>query len=429
VTEPIIVNKPKKRRKFKGSRNLGLLLFTAITMTVIVWVAYLFFFPHPEEIIIDFYTYAEVGTMDFLDSLTVSGTITPETVIELKSKEKALVVQVFVREGNDVTAGDPLIQLYSQELEEAKSKALADLEKAQAALAQLQEDHAYELITHQNKVEKAEQDVAAKQVNYELYEKLYSFGAVAKVDLERTQRELQEAQQALKAAELELAKTLRTQQNALKQAQATLSQAEETLAAVEDKLAGLLLTAPISGRVLSLKAQPGKETAGEVLVTLADSTTQYAKLNISAAQAEKFTVGTPAEIAIGQNRYPAQVSYIAPQAQQTQEGSMVEVHLQIDGSVRLRPYSTVTASIHLGIYRDSLCLPRGLYLSSGQQLFVYVLEQDQAVRRDVQFGIIQGNYIQILNGLELGEKVITSSYDQFRHLERVQILPEGGRKL
>lgn len=68
-------------------------------------------------------------------------------------------------------------------------------------------------------------------------------------------------------------------------------------------------------------------------------------------------------------------------------------------------------------------------MTSGQQLFVYVIEGSKAVQRDVQFGLIQGNNIQILSGLNAGDKVIISSYDQFRHLEEIEILPEGGRAL
>lgn len=107
---------------------------------------------------------------------------------------------------------------------------------------------------------------------------------------------------------------------------------------------------------------------------------------------------------------------------------MVDVHLELETDPSLfRPYSNVTANIHLGIYRNSLYLPRGTYLTSGQQLFVYVIEGSKAARRDVRFGLIEGNNIQILSGLERGDRVITSSYDQYRHLDEIEILPEGGR--
>jgi HlyD family secretion protein len=101
----------------------------------------------------------------------------------------------------------------------------------------------------------------------------------------------------------------------------------------------------------------------------------------------------------------------------------------LDEVSHLRPNSQVTASIHLQLHKGSLFLPRGAYLTSGQQLFVYAIDGDKAHKRDVQFGLLQGNSVQILRGLELGEEVIISSYDAFRHLDEIQILPEGGHAL
>ena len=169
---------------------------------------------------------------------------------------------------------------------------------------------------------------------------------------------------------------------------------------------------------------------GDKLAAVADLSTQFIKSSVSVSQAERFVVGTPAEVTVGQNQYPAVVSYISPQAQQGQEGAMVDVYLElIEGGSQLRPNSSVTANIHLGIYRNSLSLPRGAYLTSGQQLFVYVIEGSKLCSEMFNSGLIQGNNIQILSGLNAGDKVIISSYDQFRHLEEIEILPEGGRAL
>jgi len=429
VTEPIIINKPKKPRKRNRARNLGLYLFTLAVMAGIAYAAYSYFVPEDEKFVLNFYTYADVGTMDFIDRITTGGTITPRTVLEVKAPAAAAVVEVLAPEGSDVSAGDPLLRLYSQKLYDAHAKALIDLEAARQALAQLLDDQAYELATVKEKITKAEQDLQAKQVHYELQATLYEYGVIAKVELDKAAQDVTAAQQALRAAERDLATTQRTQGGARKQAEQAVADAEAELESLAEKIASLVVTAPISGRILTMNAKiNGEVQEGSVLVTIADLSTQFVKTQVNVAQAERFMVGSPAEIAVGQNRFPAVVSYISPQAQQTQDGSMVDVHLQLETDPSLfRPYSSVTSNIHLGIYRNSLSLPRGAYLTSGQQLFVYVIEGSKAVRRDVRFGLIEGNNIQVLSGLALGDRVITSSYDQFRHLDEIEILPEGGR--
>lgn len=404
-------------------------MFTLAVMAGIAYAAYSYFVPEDEKFVLNFYTYADVGTMDFIDRITTGGTITPRTVLEVKAPAAAAVVEVLAPEGSDVSAGDPLLRLYSQKLYDAHAKALIDLEAARQALAQLLDDQAYELATVKEKITKAEQDLQAKQVHYELQATLYEYGVIAKVELDKAAQDVTAAQQALRAAERDLATTQRTQGGARKQAEQAVADAEAELESLAEKIASLVVTAPISGRILTMNAKiNGEVQEGSVLVTIADLSTQFVKTQVNVAQAERFMVGSPAEIAVGQNRFPAVVSYISPQAQQTQDGSMVDVHLQLETDPSLfRPYSSVTSNIHLGIYRNSLSLPRGAYLTSGQQLFVYVIEGSKAVRRDVRFGLIEGNNIQVLSGLALGDRVITSSYDQFRHLDEIEILPEGGR--
>jgi len=157
---------------------------------------------------------------------------------------------------------------------------------------------------------------------------------------------------------------------------------------------------------------------------------QVVELQVAPGQTERFGIGTQVDIALGQTLYQGEVSYIAPQAKQGSDGPTVLVRVDFFDEVsHLRPNSQVTANIHLQLHENSLFLPRGAYLTSGQQLFVYVIDGDKARKRDVQFGLLQGNDVQILRGLELGEKVIISSYDAFRHLDEIQILPEGGHEL
>ncbi|MDI9419088.1 MAG: efflux RND transporter periplasmic adaptor subunit [Bacillota bacterium] len=428
MTEPIIVKKPKKRRQTR-TKNLGLYVFTLVIIAGIFFAAYRYFFPKEDKFVLDFYTYAEVGTMDFIDKIATGGTVTPEIVIEIKAPAAATVMEILVAEGDDVNEGTSLLRLSSQKLIDDHAKAVADLEASRQSLAQLVEEQAYEITIMQEKVASAQNKLRTQQTNYELQSTLYEYGVIAKAELDRALQEVTAAQRDLRDAERELATTIRAQEKALEQAENSVANIEAELKSLTEIIASLDITAPISGRVLDLKARKDVEVQeASILLTIADLSTQFVKAQISVANAERFMVGSPAEIVTGQNRFPAVVTYISPQAQQTQEGAMVDVHLELETDPSLfRPYSNVTANIHLGIYRNSLYLPRGTYLTSGQQLFVYVIEGSKAARRDVRFGLIEGNNIQILSGLERGDRVITSSYDQYRHLDEIEILPEGGR--
>lgn len=432
MPEPIIIKKPKKRSKrSKQLRKLGLPIFTLIVISLIVLIAYNIFFPDEEDFILDFYTYATVNSRDFLDSLTASGMIKPRTIHELKAEVNASILEVLVEEGQDVIAGEPLIRLYSQDIFDNYTKISSDLQEAQLALDHIIDDHDYELTLGEMQVVSANDQVVIKEANLELQQTLYQFGVIARVELSKAEQELREANQSLAKAENDLKNTNRTHANALEKAKESVLELEEQLAKVDQQIADLEISSPIDGRVLALNIPQSSDLkSGETIVEVADLTTQFVELQTNPNQASKFNVGTTADITIGQTSYPATVSYIAPQAQQTQDGSIVTVRLDFEkNTIDLRPNSNVSVSIHLGIYYDSLSLPRGAYLTSGQQLFVYLIDGDQATQQDVQFGMLQGNNIQILGGLKKGDQVIVSSYDQYRNLSEINIIPEGGREI
>ncbi len=433
MAEPIIIKKPRPRAKKPGKfRQLGLTFFTFLVMTVIIFLSYKYLFPQEEEFILDFYTYTNVTTRDFLDSISATGTIKPELILDIKSKVTATVVEILASDGEDVRAGEAIIRLHSQELYDAQNKAMADLEQAKAALAQLISDQEYELLVTERKVSDAKDQVANAQANLELQAMLYEYGTIARIELGKSEKELSSAEQALRQAEHDLETTIRTHFNALEQAEKSVSTAEQELNAVGKNIDNLVITAPINGRILALNTtSKALVKESDILAEIADLSTQLVELDISASQAERFDIGSSADVTLGRSEYSAIVSYIAPQARQSQDGkSLVRVNFKLEADPsHLRPFSTASVNIHLGMYQDSLCLPRAPYLTSGQQLFVYRIENDSAIRTDVQFGMLQGNYIQVLSGLKAGDLVITSSYDQYRHLEEIKIMPEGGRKL
>jgi HlyD family secretion protein len=251
------------------------------------------------------------------------------------------------------------------------------------------------------------------------------------VELEKAEQNVESAGRRIAQSEREL--ELLTRKHAADRAaiEKNIAISEEKLAKAQEKIDNFIVRADFAGRILSLKIPNNRiVTAHQDLGELADLTSQVVELQVAPGQTERFGVGTPASISLGQTEYQGEVAYIAPQAKQGNDGPTVLVRVDfLDEVSHLRPNSQVTANIHLQLHQDSLFLPRGAYLTSGQQLFVYVIEGNKAMKREVQFGLLQGNAVQIVRGLELGEKVIISSYDAFRHLDEIQVLPEGGHVL
>ncbi|MDI9440839.1 MAG: efflux RND transporter periplasmic adaptor subunit [Bacillota bacterium] len=421
----------KKRRKTDSNRQLSLIIFTALAIGLIAYGAYYFFLPKQEKFVLGFYTYAQVDTRDFLETLSVQGTVVPKNVEIISAKIGGTLEEILVEEGQDVAQGDPLFRLYSAEVVAEKNAAETELGEARAKLAQLEMDQEIELAAERMKILDAREQLAAAEEQLKLQEILFEYGSIAKVDLEKAEQSVDAAERRLAQSERELELLTRRHEANRAAAEKAIAIAEEKLAKALENMEHFTVTAPSSGRILSLKIPSNRiVTAHQELGTLADLTEQVAELNVAPGQTERFGLGSPVTISLGQSEYSGVVAFVAPRAEQGTDGSRVLVRVEfLEEVTHLRPYSSVMAHIHLQLQKDSLYLPRGAYLTSGQQLFVYVIDGNKAQKREVQFGLLDGNAVQILRGLELGERVIISSYDAFRHLDEIEILPEGGHAL
>lgn len=132
-------------------------------------------------------------------------------------------------------------------------------------------------------------------------------------------------------------------------------------------------------------------------------------------------------------QYPARVEQVSPLAMAASSGTEVPVRLAIDPEVSalFLPNAPVSVEIELGELKDRPFLPRGPFFTSGNASFVYVLNEDhtRAERRDVRYGAIDGDYVEVLSGLSPGEQVIYSSYLAFRSYRSIDVIAQGGRRL
>ena len=74
-------------------------------------------------------------------------------------------------------------------------------------------------------------------------------------------------------------------------------------------------------------------------------------------------------------------------------------------------------------------MPRDDYLTSGEYSFVYLITDQKAVRSDASFGQHDGGFVEVLSGLQPGDKIIAGSYEEFKDQREISIIPDGGRKI
>ena len=218
----------------------------------------------------------------------------------------------------------------------------------------------------------------------------------------------------------------------MKKAEQQEATARTKLAEVEERAAKMEVRAPWDGRLLELSIKSGSLVEeGATLLRLADVTSQQVEAVVTPEQASGIQPGAPALLRTSDAAYPAQVVQVAMIATTGESGTQVPVRLSVtpEVSAAFLPNAPVTVEIELGAVKDRPFLRRGPFFSSGNASFVYVLSDDlsTAERRDVRYGAIDGDYVEVVSGVEPGERVIYSSYTAFRSYRTIDLIPEGGR--
>ncbi len=416
----------KPRRTAGQRRQLQLLVFVLLILLGVVAFSYYFFWPEEETFRLGVFTYAEVENRDFYSWVLSQGTLLPRSEYRLEAPFAGYVQDWQVGIGEMVGSGQVLAVLSSNQLQEDLEEARRDLETGLRDLKRIEMELNLEALQNNREMARAKADLVEAQENLELQEELYELELI-------TRRELETARDQLERAEFELEQfhlrwEIKELQNEarLNQVESTVVSLQEQIDVLEDLLEQGEILAPASGYLASIEVEGGRSVnQGTFLAKFIGDDGVFYKGEIDVQDSGLVEAGQFALLQGLTGDVPSVVEYVSPLV--GDDGNTVEVILKPEKQDDLRANIKANASIRVGHRPGLLSLPRGPYLVSGERLFVYVIDDDRAYQRDVFFGMTEGNYIEVERGLELGERIITSSYEDFKEFKEIEINPEGGR--
>lgn len=426
--EPIIQT-PVRPKGEKRRRGLPMVLFVVGTLAVLIAVPFLLLRPRADVYLLRSYETATVETGTLLEFERGTGTLVPRLQRSLLAPGEGVLAEWRVAEGDGVREGDSLGSLRSPDLQDEVStqeQALGDAERALETLL-LEQDVAVRdaegaLLTLQGTLAGTTRTLGAA-------ERLFDIGAASQAELETAQAAEAAARQAVGNAEANAVTVAESRTLAQSGAEAAIGRAERALAAARDQAAALELLAPITGRVLELKVAVGDSVEdGALLVTLASPNDLRVEASLDEAAARAVGVGQRANITVADQTFGGSVTQVAAQAQAGAEGGGATVPVVLNfGEVPpgLRIGASAAVEIEVGRRENALYLPRGPYLTTGGERLAYVVTGEEALRQTVLFGLIDGERVEVTEGLTEGQRVVTSSYEAFKDRETVRLAPEG----
>jgi HlyD family secretion protein len=364
---------------------------------------------------------AAVSSGNFEDFIPVRGTVTPATSVFLDAVEGGRVEKLFVKNGAQVHAGQPLVELSNTTLQldvisrEAQvSEQLNNLRNTRLAMEQNRLALKRELVEIDYQIQRLE-TLDARQ------EQLYSRGLLSQATFDDAKDELRYYRQRREV-------TIESQQQdeSMRMAQiesleSGVAQLQKNLEIARRNLDSLVITAPIAGQLSSFSAELGQsKQRGETLGQIDDVDDFKLSVQVDEFYVTRTREGLQGEFTLAGKNYPLRVSRVYPQVVSGQ----FEVDMAFSGTVPpdIRRGQTLQIRMQLGDANAALLLPRGGFFqdTGGNWAFVLDAEGRYAYRRDISLGRRNPEYFEVLSGLEAGEEVIVSEYAAFAEMQRIE---------
>ena len=360
------------------------------------------------------------GTFD--DFIPLRARVTPLLTVYIDAVEGGRVEKMLVEDGATVAQGQPIALLSNAELQ------LSTLARQTEVEQQINNMRSQELALAQTRLSNERAVLAAETVNdkarrqYERERPLAEKGFVSAKQFADTQADYELSQRNLAALKRSQATDARLQTSQLSQQQAAAQSMQSGLSIARANLDALQLRAPVAGQLSGFSVQVGQSLQRGERVGQIDSPGR----NKLIAGVDEFYLGRVqlqqrASLDFGGKRYEAKVTKIYPQVQNGQ----FQVDLQFVGTepANIQRGQTMQARLTLGDPAPALLVPNGAFYNEtgGNWIFVVTPDGGSAVKRNVRLGRRNAEFIEVLEGLEAGEKVLTSPYTGYTDKTRLDL--------
>jgi len=361
---------------------------------------------------------AQQGTFD--DFLPLRGRVTPLVTVYLDAIEGGRVDQKLVEDGAHVTQGQLLAVLSNAELQ------LSTLEKQAEVEQQLNNMRSQELALTQTRntnlrdLNQAETDLAKAKRVFDLQKSLADRGFVAKKTFNDTADDLAYQQQRLAILKHSIAQTEALQSSQLQQLRLASGSLSSSMGIARNNLGQLNIRAPVTGELSGFELQLGQALQQGERIGQIDSTGgNKLQADVDEYYLGRVRIGQAATADVDGKTYRLKVAKVYPQVKNGQ----FQVDLVFDclAPASVQRGQTIATKLTLGDSAKALLIPNGAFFNDtgGNWIFVVDSGGKSATKRQIQLGRRNADFIEVLGGLQPGERVITSSYSGLTDKDRL----------
>ncbi|NTS41318.1 HlyD family efflux transporter periplasmic adaptor subunit [Flavisolibacter sp. BT320] len=367
-------------------------------------------------------TVSEVKKGAFQEFIPVNGVVLPETTIYLDAIEGGRVEEKLVEDGAMVAKGQPILRLSNTDLELSlvnQQTAVYNLLTQMQIAKNAAQQNTTQKLNQKTDVENAYKE--AKRV-YDLNKYLYEQKAIGLQEFKQAENTFNYQVARMKLTDEILQQDASSNAQQVSQASQSYLGSQNALNVMRKKVGDLIVRAPVSGQLTSLDAEIGQsKNKGERLGQIDIISGYKVRVDIDEHYISRVFIGLMGEATIAGKDYKLKITKVYTQV----NSGRFQVDMLFEDKVPegIRRGQTLQIRLALSDETQALLLSKGGFFQQTGGNWVYKLSADgnTAYKVDVQLGRQNPDYYEVLSGLQPGEKVVTSSYENYGNMQELVI--------
>lgn len=365
-------------------------------------------------------TIATVEAGKFNDYIRIIGIVQPSNSIQISAEEGGIVEQKFLEEGATVHTGDPILQLRNSTLDLEIMNAEAELAEKQNFLRNTQVTMEQDRLNNLTEKSQLDMDVRQKKRTYLQYKRLYGEELVSKEEYLKAGEDYELAVEKSRLVTERLRQDSIYRSLQMSQLENDLENMRRSLSLIRDRRSKLTICAPADGELGFLDVEQGQSIAtGKMIGRINVMTGHKIEANIDEHYIDRVVAGLSGEFQRQDSTYMLRVRKVYPDVRE----SKFQTDLDFVGAKpdNIRNGQSYYINLELGESTESILLPRGAFFTSTGGTWIFVVDPDgkNATRRPIRIGRQNPQYYEVVEGLQAGEKVVISGYEQFGNADKL----------
>jgi len=397
----------------------NLLVATALLSTVVVaaWVVNALVTP---SIALDDIRIAQVHRGQIANTINASGVVIPMHEEQVSSPIQTRVAKVHVKPGQEVAAGELLLELDDHTILLAMDNLKEQIAQQENRVQGLTLEMGQKLKQLVSDIELLELDLQSAQVKLGRYQKLGTLGATSAADLLAAELAVKRHEIQIRQHRESIVDTRRTTETNIEGARLQKSIFQKQLAQQQHLQSQTQVRAPFAGMLTWLLAEEGASlSTGQLVARISELRNYRVEASVSDFYARYLSAGQQVRVEYSGQALAGQVHTILPEIQNGTVKLLVD--LEQPNHPMLRNKLRVDANIITDHKADTLIAENGPAFNGKGRQELYVIEGGKAHKRVLEVGLGDGKAIEILAGAKLGDRIVISDISRFKHLSSIKV--------